>query len=154
MRNSVSSLRGLFPHPGVVYPILPTGGMRIPRPAPGLASSGNDGNASEEGTRTLGETRRVGFVVQVMTGVAGGRWGAGRRATGKMMTTKTLVLSSFFARVVVDIVALWRQGVTTVGRHATASHGTFVVLSPRICGHCLTESPMRFSVAVVAARSR
>lgn len=33
-RKKVTNLRGLFPQPGVVYPIVPTGHMRLPRPQP------------------------------------------------------------------------------------------------------------------------
>ena len=64
-RKKETNLRGLFPHPGVVYPILPTGGMKIPRPSTGLFPSRTDGGASTDGTMGRGETRRVNFVVQV-----------------------------------------------------------------------------------------
>ena len=90
-RKQETNLRGLFPHPGVVYPILPTGGMRLPRPSPGLFSSENDGSASVEGTRTLGETRRVRFVVQVR--VPGRSWGLGDGLEGSQRRF-TFILAS------------------------------------------------------------
>ena len=46
-RKKVTNLRGLFPRPGVVYPIVPTGHMRLPRPRPRpsekQSSGGGDG---------------------------------------------------------------------------------------------------------------
>lgn len=76
-RKKETNLRGLFPHPGVVYPILPTGAMRIPRPGTGLFSSQNDGGASVDRTLGRGETRQVKFVVQVSGRGGQEMWGLG-----------------------------------------------------------------------------
>lgn len=81
-RTKETNLRGLFPQAGVVHHILPTGGMRIPRPNAELFTSGNGGGANVDGTKALWETRRIRFVVQV--GVVGRTWGPGHvEATGQ-----------------------------------------------------------------------